>query len=178
VVQASDPAPAEVLEMDGGPRLSARSRWVLVVAVAVLCVVGVAAWRVDARSRDRDERAVTACHDAALRADLRASDLVGYMVHEVDPVIYKVPEGPRRDGIVALVAGAAGRALPTVRKALAQCRATEVAWPHRTLVHQRDSYIDYLTARVRRLEEVAANGHSYYHDQPELGALRNRAFGT
>lgn len=177
-MQASDPAPAEVLEMDGGPRLSAHRRRVLLVAAAVLCVVGVVAWRVDARSRDHDERAVAACHDAALRADVRASDLVGYMVHEVDPVLYKVPAGPRRDGIVALVAGAASRSLPGVRNALARCRATDVAWPHRTLVHRRDSYIDYLTARVSRLEEVAADGHAYYHDQPQLAALRERAFGT
>src|SRR6188472_1367705 len=98
----------------GGPRLSARGRRALVVAVAVLCVVGVVAWRVDARSRDRDEQAVAACRDTGLRADARASDLVGYMVHEVDPVLYKIPEGPRRDGIVALVAGAASRALPGV----------------------------------------------------------------
>jgi hypothetical protein len=177
-VQASDPAPAEVLEMDGGPGLSARGRRILVVVAAVLCVAGLVAWRVDARSRDRDERAVATCGDAALRADVRASELVGYMVHEVDPVLWKIPEGPRRDGIVELVAGAADRALPGVRRALTLCRSTHVAWPHRTLVHRRDSYVDYLAARVRRLEEVAANGHSYYHDQPQLAALRDQAFGT
>jgi len=177
-VEASDPAPAEVLEMDGGPRLSALGRRVLIVVVVVLCLAGVVAWRVDARSRDRDERAVAACGEAALRADVRASELVGYMVHEVDPVLYKIPEGPRRDGIVALVAGSADRALPGVRRALTLCRSTHVAWVHRTLVHQRDSYVDYLAARVRRLEEVAANGHSYYHDQPQLAALRDEAFGA
>ncbi|HEX5088128.1 MAG TPA: hypothetical protein VFV89_09990 [Nocardioides sp.] len=177
-MQVSDPAPAEVLEMDGGPRLSARGRRVLVVVVAVLCVVGVVGWRVDARSRDRDERAVSACRTAALRADARASGLVGYMVHEVDPVLYKIPAGPRRDGIVKLVADAAGRGLPGVRRALALCRATDVAWPHRTLRHRRDSYVDYLVARVRRLEEIAANGHSYYRDQPQLALLRERAFGA
>jgi hypothetical protein len=164
--------------MDGGPRLSARGRRILVLVIAVLCVTAVVAWRVDARSRDRDERAVAACADAALRADVRASALVGYMVHEVDPVLYKIPEGPRRDGIVELVAGAADRALPGVQTALALCRRTQVAWVHRTLVRRRDSYVDYLAARVRRLEEVAANGHSYYRDQPELAALRAEAFGT
>jgi hypothetical protein len=177
-VEASDPAPAEVLEMDGGPRLSDRGRRLLVVVAALLCVAGVVGWRVDARSRDHDQRAVAACGDTALRADVRASDLVGYMVHEVDPVLYKIPEGSRRDGIVKLVADAAGRALPGVRKALSMCRSTHVAWPHRTLAHRRDSYVDYLTARVRRLEEIAANGHNYYRDQPKLAALRDQAFGT
>jgi hypothetical protein len=148
-----------------------------VVVVAVLCVAAVVAWQVDARSRDRDERAVAACHNAALNADVRASTTVGYMVQEVAPALYKVSE-QRRDGLVALVAQAAGRALPGVRKALAYCRGTSVDWWHRDLVHQRSSYIDYLDARVVRLEDVAADGHHYYRDQPRLAALRDRAFGA
>jgi hypothetical protein len=176
-VQAEDLAQVEVIEVGGGPRLSARGRRALVAVIAVLCVGGVVAWRVDAGSRDHDERAVAACRDAALRADLRASSLVGFMVRELDPVLWKVPEGPRRDGLVALVAEAAARALPGVRKALAFCRRTGVAWLHRDLVHRRDRYVNYLDARVRRLEDVAANGHSYYRDQPRLAALRDEAFG-
>jgi len=50
--------PVEVLEKDSGPTLSARGRRLLVAAVAVLCVVGVVAWRVDARTRLHDERVV------------------------------------------------------------------------------------------------------------------------
>jgi hypothetical protein len=172
-----DPAPVEVLEKDGGPRLSARSRRVLVVVVAVLCVAGVVAWRADARSRNHDERVVAACHDAALRADLRASTTVAYMVQEVAPVLYKVSE-ERVNGLVALVAQAAARAVPGVQKALAVCRSASVRWWHRDLVHQRASYVDYLDARVRRLEDVAGDGHRYYRDQPQLAALRDRAFGT
>jgi hypothetical protein len=172
-----DPAPVEVLEKDGGSRLSARGRRLLVAVIAVLCIAGVVAWRVDARARDHDERAVTACHDAALNADVRASTTVAYMVQEVAPALYKVSE-QRRDGLVALVAQAAGRALPGVRKALAVCRATSVEWWHRDLVDQRASYIDYLDARVLRLEDVAADGHHYYRDQPRLAALRDRAFGA
>ena len=75
-----DPAPVEVLEKDTGPGLSARGRRVLVAVVAVLCLAGVVAWRVDARSRDHDEQAVAACHDVALAADVRASTTVAYMV--------------------------------------------------------------------------------------------------
>jgi hypothetical protein len=172
-----DPAPVEVLEKDGGPGLSAHGRRWLVAAIAVLCVAAVVAWQLDARSRDHDERAVAACHDAALNADLRASTTVAYMVQEVAPALYKVSE-QRRDGLVALVAQAAGRALPGVRKALAFCRSTSVGWWHRDLVHQRSSYIDYLDARVVRLEDVAADGHHYYRDQPRLAALRDRAFGA
>ena len=177
-MQAEDPAQVEVIEVGGGPRLSARARPALVAVIAVLCVAGIVAWRVDAGSRDHDERAVSACRDAALHADVRASDLVGFMVRELDPILWKVPEGPRRDGLVALVAEAAARALPAVREALAICRRTGVAWLHRELVHRRDRYVDYLDARVRRLEDVAADGHSYYRDQPRLAALRDEAFGT
>jgi hypothetical protein len=176
-VQADDPAPAEVLEKVGGPGLSARGRRVLVAVLAVVCLAGVVGWWVDARSRDHDERAVAACHDATLSADLRASSTVGYMVQEVAPALYKVSDA-RRDGLVALVAEAAGSALPGVRKALALCRSRSVAWWHRDLAHQRGAYIDYLEARVRRLEDVAGDGHHYYRDQPRLAALRDRAFGT
>jgi hypothetical protein len=175
-VQA-EPAPVEVLERDGGPRLSRRNRRVLVALVAVLCVVGVVAWRVDARARAQDERAVAACHDAALEADVRASTTVAYMVQEVAPALYKVSED-RLDGLVALVAQAAGRAVPGVRRALAVCRSTSVDWWHRSLARQRASYIDYLDARVRRLEDVAGDGRRYYRDQPQLAALRDRAFGA
>jgi hypothetical protein len=172
-----DPAPVEVLEKDGGPRLSANGRRWLVAALAIVCVLGVVAWRVDARSRDHDERTVAVCHDAALAADIRASTTVAYMVQEVAPALYKVSE-QRQDGLVALVAQAAGRALPGIRKALATCRSTSVRWWHRDLVHQRASYVDYLEARVRRLEDVAADGHHYYRDQPRLAALRAHAFGA
>ena len=176
-MQADDPGAVEVLERDGPPGLSGRSRRVLVVLVATLCVLGVVAWRVDVRSRDRDEAAVAACHDAALAADLRASSTVAYMVQEVAPALYKV-SAERRDGLVVLVAQAAGRALPGVRTALAACRATSVAWWHRGLVDRRAAYIDYLKARVTRLEDVAGDGSHYYRDQPRLSALRDRAFGA
>jgi hypothetical protein len=172
-----DPAPVEVIEEEGGPPLSARGRRVLVAVVAVLCVAGLLAWRADARSRDHDERAVTACHDVALAADLRASTTVAYMVQEVAPALYKV-SFERRVGLVALVAQAADRALPGIEQALAVCRSTSVGWWHRDLVHQRASYIDYLDARVSRLEDVASDGSHYYQDQPRLAVLRDRAFGA
>jgi hypothetical protein len=172
-----DPAPVEVLEKPGGRGLSATGRRVLVAAIAVLCVVGLVAWRVDAQARVRDERAVAACHDTALNADVRASTTVAYMVQEVAPALYKV-SAQRRDGLVVLVAEAAARALPGVRKALVFCRGTSVDWWHRDLAHQRTSYIDYLDARVVRLEDVAADGHHYYRDQPRLAVLRDRAFGA
>jgi hypothetical protein len=177
VVQADDLAQVEVLQKDGGPRLSARGRRLLVVAAAVLCVVGVVAWRVDARVRDRDEQAVAACHDAALQADTRASGMVLAMVQYIEPALYAVP-ADRRDGLVAVVAEAANRALPGLRRALQTCRGTSVAWLHRDLTGRRAAYIDYLDARIRRLEAVAADGNTYYRNQPHLAELRARAFDT
>ena len=178
MVQADDPAPAEVLEISREPRLSDRDRRLLVAVLAVLCVAGLVAWRADVRARDRDEGSVAACRAAALRADQRASNTVAYMVLEIDPVLWKVPSGPRRDGLVALVAEAAARAVPGVRRALQLCRRTSVAWLHRKLSRKRQGYIDYLDARVHRLEEVAADGNAYYQAQPRLAWLRDTAFGT
>ena len=173
----ADPAAVEVLEKDGGPGLSPARRRALVALVALLCLAGVLAWCVDDRARHSDERAVTACHDAALDADVRASLTVAYMVQEVAPALYKV-SAQRRDGLVALVAAAAGRALPGLRRALALCRSTGVEWWHRGLARHRAAYVDYLDARVRRLEDVQADGSHYYHDQPRLASLRDRAFGA
>jgi hypothetical protein len=174
---ADDPAPAEVLEVGDRRRLSSRSRRVLVVALAVLGLVGLVAWRVDASVRKGDEQAVAACHDLALQADNRAAGMVLAMVQYIEPALYGVP-ADRRAGLVAVVADAADRALPGVRRALLACRSTSVAWLHRDLVQRRAAYIDYLEARVRRLEEVAADGHTYYRNQPHLAALRARAFDT
>lgn len=176
-MQADDPAPVEVLEVGERGRLSTRSRRALVAVLAVLCLAGLVAWRVDARVRDRDEQAVAACHDTALRADLRASGMVLAMVQYIEPALYGVP-ADRRDGLVAVVADAANRALPGVRRALLACRSTSVAWLHRDLTGRRAAYIDYLDARVRRLEAVAADGHTYYRNQPHLAELRARAFDT
>jgi hypothetical protein len=175
VVEADDPAHGEVLEVGDDRRLSARARRVLVALLAVGCLAGLVAWQVDARARDRDERAVDACHDAALRADTRATSVVLAMVQYIEPALYVVP-AERRDGLVAVVAEAANRALPGVRRALLVCRGTSVGWLHRDLTQRRARYVDYLEARVRRLEEVAADGQSYYRNQPHLGELRALAF--
>ena len=172
-------APAEVLDVGRDRRgLSPRGRRVLVGLLAVLVVAGLVGWRVDAAAREREERAVAECEEAALRADERAAQTLGFMVRHIEPALYVVPAGPRRDGLVTLVADAAERSLPPVRRALAVCRETSVAWLHRGLAEQRAAYVDYLEARVRRLEEVAADGHTYYRDQPQLAALRRAAFDS
>lgn len=171
-----DPAGAEVMELGRDRRMSSRTRRALVAVLVVVAVLGAGAWLADTRVRDGDERAVAACRDAATQADVRASSVVGFMVQYVEPSLYAVPEGPRRDGLVALVADAASRALPSVRAALDRCRGTAVRWWHLDLADRRAAYVDYLDARVQRLEEVAADGHAYYHDQPRLAELRARAF--
>jgi hypothetical protein len=176
-MQADDPAGSEVLEVGERPPTSARRRMVLAVTLVVLCVSGALAWRTDGVSREDDARAVEACREAALRADLRASNQVGYMGREVDQVLYKLPDGPQREGLLALVAKTAARTLPGMRSALARCRGSGVVWWHRDLGGRLAAYVDYLAARVRRLEQIAADGESYYRDQPRLAALRDKAFG-
>src|SRR5205085_9943603 len=101
--------------------LSQRGRRVLVALVVVACLVALVGWRVDARVRDRDERAVEACGEAALRADTRATSAVLAMVLYVDPALYIV-SADRRPGLVAVVADAAQRELPGVERALTLCR--------------------------------------------------------
>jgi hypothetical protein len=177
-VQADESGQVEVLEVGHRPRWSRTTRRLLLALLVVVCLLGGMAWLVDAQAREGEERAVAQCRQAAVRADTRASATVGFMVTFVEPALWKVPRGDRYDGLVALVAQAAARSLPQVRAALEQCRRTSVDWWHGDLADRRSAYLAYLDARVRRLEQVAADGHSYYRDQPRLAELRDAAFGT
>jgi hypothetical protein len=172
--------PADVLDVGARRprerRLPPRTRRVLVGVLAAGCLAGGTAWLVDDRARAGEERALADCHDRALRADLRASTLLANMVAYVAPALYVVP-AERRAGLVGPVARAAADGLPGVDAALERCASTHVGRLHGDLADRRSAYVDYLEARVRRLEEVAADATSYYREQPGLEELRARAFG-
>jgi hypothetical protein len=174
------PAPTEVEVLDVGaprpPRLGARARRLLLGGLALVCVLGVLAWWADARARDAEAQSLAGCHEQALRADTRASTLLANMVAYVAPALSAVPAA-RRAGVVGPVARAAADGLPAVDAALARCAGLHVDRWHGDLSERRGAYVDYLTARVRRLEDVAADGAAYYREQPTLAQLRARAFG-
>lgn len=158
-------------------RLTPRTRRVLVGTLAGACLVGGTGWLADSHARADEERALAACHDAALRADTRATTLLASMVAYVQPALYIVRAPERRAGLVAPVARAAADGLPGLEAALQRCAGTDVGRLHRDLADRRSAYVDYLEASVRWLRQVAADGEAYYRDQPQLAGLRDRAFG-
>lgn len=175
------PAPAEVEVLDVGaphpPRLGGRARRALLGGLVLACVLGALAWRIDARARDAEARALAACHDQALRADDRATTLLANMVAYIAPAIYTLPVERRTDVAGPVLARAAADGLPGVDAALERCAGVHVGRLHRDLAERRGAYVDYLTARVERLETVAADGAAYYREQSQLSGLRARAFG-
>jgi hypothetical protein len=177
-MQTPGPAEAEVLEAAGRPpRFTPRTRRAFAGVLALVCVLGVAAWWVDARFRDSEARAVAACHDQALRADDHATTLLANMVAYIAPAIYTLPVERRTDVAGPVLARAAADGLPGIEAALERCSGTHVGRFHRDLADRRSAYVDYLEARVQRLREVAADGEAYYRPQPRLAGLRDRAFG-
>lgn len=175
----------EVLEGPGDeprdPRV-VRRRWLLVGALALLLLVGLAVAAVDARRRGSETARVESCGEAARAATQRSDTVLSAMVDYLRPALAAIPESSGRDSFYALLAGEAARVRPGLQRALAECRAVEVWSWHDDLREQRAAYVAHLTAQVGFTGEVAADGRVLYADDPDradrLAELRERAFGS
>jgi hypothetical protein len=163
---APDPEPVE----EPSPRREPRTRLVLVVA-GVLVLVGLLLAWVDQQARSREDRDLAACSDQAYAAAVRADQVLGSMAEYIRPSLAV------RSGLWDLMSGAAERARPGIDAALARCRDVEVLGLHRTHVRERAAYVDYLAARAGQLDAIEADGRAAGESDPELGRLREAAFG-
>lgn len=161
----ADPAPSPAT-----PEREPRTRLVLVVAGVLLLVGLLLAW-VDQQARDREDRALAACDEAAYAAAVRADQVLGSMAEYIRPSLAV------RSGLWDLMSGAAERARPGIDVALADCRDVEVLGLHRSHVRERAAYVDYLTARAAQLDAIVADGRAAGESDPALGQLRDAAFG-
>ena len=175
----------EVLEGPGDephdPRVVRRRRLV-VAALALLLLAGLAVAAVDARRRDSETAQVESCGEAARAATQRSDTVLAAMVDYLRPALAAIPESSGRDSFYALLAGEAARVRPGLQRALAECRAVEVWSWHDDLREQRAAYVAHLAAQVGFTGDVAADGRVLYADDPEraerLAELRARAFGS
>lgn len=163
----------EVLEEPGRAPVPRRTRWLL-AAAAVLLLLG---WAGDRELREREERAVEGCREAATAATGRTDASMAMIRAYVQPALLSVPAGTGQDGFFALVAEEAAEAEPRVRAALDACREVDVLPVHRGLRKRTDAYVAHLAARADWLAEIAADGRAYYRDRSELARLRTAAFG-
>ncbi len=147
-----------------------RTRLVLQVAGALVLVGLLLAW-VDQQARSREDRDLAACGDQAYAAAVRADQVLGSMAEYIRPSLAV------RSGLWDLMSGAAERARPGIDAALARCRDVEVLALHRTHVRERAAYVDYLAARAAQLDAIEADGRAAGESDPELGRLRDAAFG-
>lgn len=165
-----DPATDPVQDPQTGTRREPRTRLVLAVAGTLVLVGLLLAW-VDQQARSREDRALAACGDQAYAAAVRADQVLGSMAEYIRPSLAV------RSGLWDLMSGAAERARPGIDAALARCRDVEVLGLHRTHVRERAAYVDYLTARAAQLDAIEADGRAAGESDPELGRLREAAFG-
>lgn len=165
-----DPAPDPGPGAETSARREPRTRLVLVVAGALVLVGLLLAW-VDQQARTREDRDLAACGDQAYAAAVRADQVLGSMAEYIRPSLAV------RSGLWDLMSGAAERARPGIDAALARCRDVEVLGLHRTHVRERAAYVDYLAARAAQLDAIEADGRAAGESDPELGRLREAAFG-
>ena len=155
---------------ESSTRREPRTRLVLVVAGALVLVGLLLAW-VDQQARSREDRDLAACEEQAYAAAVRADQVLGSMAEYIRPSLAV------RSGLWDLMSGAAERARPGIDAALARCRDVEVLGLHRSHVRERAAYVDYLTARAAQLDAIEADGRAAGESDPELGRLRDAAFG-
>jgi hypothetical protein len=147
--------------------------WVLVVVVLAI-LVSAAAWYGDRQARAHESEALGACqrelHNAAISSDL----LMVSVATSIRPSL-ALTRGTRHAAVVGLMSRPARQLLPEVVGADQLCRAVSIHPWHRSLRARRDAATAYSAALAAKLQEVAADGSAYYHDDRSLRRLRRAA---
>ena len=151
----------DVLDLgsDGGPRMSGRSRGILLACLLVgLPVLAGGGYLADRELRGRETAAVAACAtqvSAAVEAAGRRVDAVyGY----VSPTLASEPTVEVRDGLYRLIARAARGAEGRLERTRSSCRNIPVLALHTELRDRRDQCVAVVEDQQSGLRELAADG--------------------
>lgn len=163
-----DPGPdPDILEGAAIPRRTGRALGLL---LALVLVVGVAAWAEGARRSPAERAAIDTCSTLATDAVERAEARLGAMASYVGPV-RGTTTAEVDDGLMRMIADQAPDARAPVDAALRTCRGVDV-WPlnagHRDA---RDAHVALLAVEQRRLREIEDDGRRYYTGFAEVDAL-------
>jgi hypothetical protein len=162
--------------VESSPRsfTSRQRRWAVVV-LALLVVVGAAAWYADGQRQgsefDRLAGCVAAGESARVDADTRIAGMSSYIRPSLG-----ISAAPVVDqSLYVLVARQALVGEPEVRLAAQSCRQVGILPFHSGLKTARTSYVEYLDAEDARLSAVAADGSKAFEASDDIVALRARA---
>jgi hypothetical protein len=137
-------------------------------------VVGLAAWRVDARVRDREAAAVAACARAGQSDVVDAHHRLSAMYGYVSPTLESAIEPALRAALLRLLATTADGVREPVRADAAACGAVRVWLWHRPQRDARTAWVIYVAAEADQLDAVAASGGAYTR-LPTLAPLLTQA---
>lgn len=164
---------AEVLESAPEGRWRP-SRWLAVVLVMLVLVVGCVAWYADHRVRAHEAAAVDRCEARLSNASALADVRLGAVANMLRPAM-ATAQGVQQLHLADLMASPARRVLPRVQRAHRMCQSIPVRPWHFSLVERRDAATAYSGALVTLLQTVAAQGRAYFRDDSTLQRLRSAA---
>jgi hypothetical protein len=160
----------ELLAQEPPPRAP---RWVW-VGLAVVLLVGAAAWAVDEYRRGREDAALTACRSQLRDADERASERLIRVADYLRPSLASLPpEQARR--LAEPMTSPARLAIPVVRAAVSTCHGVRVWSWHEPSHARREATVAFADELLGRLERIATEGGTYFDSDPRLDRLRARA---
>jgi hypothetical protein len=151
---------AEVIDA-GPPRRSRRS---VAVFLALLLVVGVAAFVLDRSFRSRGADQVAACRQHGAAEISAAFGRLTARTGTVRPTVFAMPDGELRQELLGLVSDSVAGAHRRLGVARDRCEDVEVLWYHGDLALRRDGCVAALRELAAWFREVSDDGARAFGD--------------
>ncbi len=145
------------------------------LALAVLVAIAAStAWHADREARAHEAAALATCHQKLRNATVSADLLMAAVAHNLKPLLATAPR-EKRDTVARTMSNPARELLPEVAAAARACRTISVLPWHVGLDGRRHAATVYSSALVTKVQQIAADGRTFYTDDPSLRRLRRAA---
>ena len=175
VTDLDDPAGEADVVPSRFRRLGRRQRALLAGAVALVVLLGAAAWFADRQHRPREFADLARCVASAEGSWAAADARIAAMASYVRPSVGTSPSAEVDRALYRLIADQAAVAVPPVRAALASCRDVAVLPVDGDLRAARSAYLAALGGEVDHLDATVADGSNAFAGTERLVELRARA---